>query len=118
MLSAAKHLNVNYREIIVMLNEVKHLDEIAWIPSEMLHSVQHDIAFIIDSLLSMHHQWQALLVHLMPTQTTYNSFRLIVALSLLIALLAGAPAPAHAAGAVLCSSAEISRVPGTQASTS
>src|SRR5215212_524305 len=53
----------------------------------------------------------------MLPQASYNSFRLIVALSLLIALLAGAPAHARAAGAVLCNSAGVNRAPRAQDST-
>jgi hypothetical protein len=52
----------------------------------------------------------------MPKRTTYNQIRLIVALSLLAALLAGAPAQARAAGAVICNSnsAGMNRAPRAQ----
>src|SRR5215216_4490425 len=53
----------------------------------------------------------------MLPQAIYNRFRLIIALSLLAALLAGPPAHVHAAGAVRCDSAEIKPVPRGQGST-
>src|SRR4051794_10494013 len=52
----------------------------------------------------------------MLPQATYNRSRLIAALSLLAMLLSFTPAPAHAAGAVLCTAdtARLSRVPRAQ----
>src|SRR3954469_16346736 len=51
----------------------------------------------------------------MPTQLAHNLFRLLAALILLVALLVGTPAPARAAGAVLCSASRAGMSPALRA---